>query len=156
MPNCLTAIYSDEPIVGSTWDPVRLTTTLTKAKDPFDDNENGLRALCLWFNSTPGILSFLSIKKIKEGYAHFAVGDRNMLHVPNLRDMKITERLAKVQRELEHDEVQPFPLMDECDVREAMDDAVAEAVGLNKDTLSSWRRAIAQEPSVSQKSPLSL
>ena len=54
-------------------------------------------------------------------------------------------------RELGGAELLPWPQMDECPTRAALDDAAAQVLGLDPAEIANWRARIAREPTVSNR-----
>ena len=139
----ITSILTEEPIIGSAW-----ATVLIK-ENGHVDNLDAMRALCLWFNSTIGLLLFLSIRSFHLNYCKFSLEKIKQLAVPNIKQPHIVEPLAECQKEVARERLEPFPYLDECPVRRKIDDVVGEVMGIPQDTLATWRRLITEEPSVS-------
>ena len=136
------AVFSDEPILGSGFVPAL----------PKGDEETRLcKAWCVWLNSTVGILAFLNIRQRNLAYPSFSLDGLRTLPVPHPEQCDI-DALATAFDQLADKELLPLPKITSDTVRQALDDAVLEAVpGLTSKTLGVWRKAIAQEPSVNNE-----
>ena len=131
-----------EPAVGSRWVPCR----------PHDPDI--VKSLCLYLNSTPGLLSLLGERdNRKPSYPSFSLDTLRSLPVPNLAALGATERelLDGWYDWLQNDVLLPFPRMAEDPVRRQIDEAVTQALGLDAEWIATIRRELAREPSVTDK-----
>ena len=131
-----------EAAVGSIWTPCR-------PHDPDIAN-----ALCLYLNSTPGLLSLLGERdNRKPSYPSFSLDTLRSLPVPNFAALGAAERdlLSSWFGWLQNETLQPFPRMHEDPVRQRIDDAVTQALGLDPDWVATVRRELSREPSVTDK-----
>ena len=135
------AVLLDLPALGSAWTPASPRVEVT------DGSLLVGQAWCAWFNSTPGLLGFLHRRGRKLTYADFMPNKLNSLPCPDPSQINLAP-LASAYEELRDDPLQPWPRMDKCHVRAALDDAAAEAVGLNRETVSDWRRRLVREPTI--------
>ena len=128
-----------ERAVGSMWTPCR----------PHDPSIT--KALCLYLNSTPGVLSLLGARdNRKPSYPSFSLDTLRSLPVPNFAALGDAERelLSGWFDWLENETLQPFPRMAEDPVRAQIDDAVVQVMGLDAGWVETIRRELAREPSV--------
>ena len=133
------AVMLPERAVGSIWTPCR----------PHDPDI--VRALCLYLNSTPGLLSLLGQRdNRKPSYPSFSLDTLRSLPVPNFAALGAAERdlLSSWFGWLQNETLQPFPQMHEDPVRQQIDDAVVKALGLDPEWVATMRRELAREPSV--------
>ena len=136
------AVMLPEPVVGSIWTPCR----------PHDPDT--AKALCLYLNSTPGLLSLLGGRdNRKPSYPSFSLDTLRSLPVPNLAALGFAERdlLDGWFDWLENDVLLPFPRMHEDPVRRQIDEAVTQALGLDPEWVATTRRELAREPSVTDR-----
>lgn len=135
----VSAVMLDEAAVGSLWTPCR-------PQEP-----SITRALCLYLNSTPGLLSLFGERDNKSpSYPSFSLDTLRSVPVPDL------VRLGEAELEmltswfdwLQHETLQPFPMMADDPVRAQIDDAVCQALGLDGEWVATIRRELAREPSV--------
>ena len=152
----IASILAEEPIIGSAWATVLIkdsaySDAYGSERTPalIKQNLDAMRALCLWFNSTVGLLLFKSIGSFKLTYPRFSLEKIKQLAVPNIKQPHIVEALAKCQKEVARERLEAFPYLDECPVRRKIDDVVGKVMDIPQDTLASWRKLIAEEPSVS-------
>lgn len=137
----VTALFLDAPALGSVWTPVRPKGLL---------KGEGLavqQAWCAWLNATPGVLAFMHKRGRKLTYPAFEPNKLKSLPVPDPAKADLAP-LNAAYKSLAGRELLPWPRMDECPVRAALDEAAADAVGLNRDEVSDWRRQLAQEPTI--------
>ena len=128
-----------EQAVGSIWTPCR----------PHDPDI--AKALCLYLNSTPGLLSLLGARdNRKPSYPSFSLDTLRSLPVPDFATLGATELelLSSWLNWLQSETLQPFPLMHEDPVRRQIDDAVTKALGIDPEWVATVRRELAREPSV--------
>ena len=141
------AVRLDNPVVGSAWVPCRLSLGENVA-------ELTEKALCVYLNSTIGILALLGSRSIRiPSYSQFSLDDLRKLIVPGF-DEKESESLRLLSEAYDsNSEASLLPLqqMDSCNTRRALDDAVCAALGLDAELVSTVRRQLAAEPSVTGK-----
>ena len=128
-----------ERVVGSIWTPCR-------PRDP-----EIAKVLCLYLNSTPGILTLLGGRDNKvPSYPQFSLDTLRSLQVPDFAalDPGSRDHLICWFDWLRHEELLPLPHMHEDPVRRQIDDAVTEALGLDPEWVATVRRELAREPSV--------
>ncbi len=133
------AVTLPEPAVGSIWTPCR----------PHDTGI--IKVLCLYLNSTPGLLSLLGARDNRvPSYPSFSLDTLRSLPVPNFAELGDAERdlLGGWFDWLANQTLLPFPKMHEDPVRRQIDDAVSQALGLDPEWVATLRRELAREPSV--------
>ena len=141
----VSSVMLPEPAVGSIWTPCR----------PHDPEI--AKALCLYLNSTPGLLSLLGARdNRKPSYPSFSLDTLRSLPVPNFEALGAAERglLDSWFDWLANDTLLPFPRMDEDPARRQIDEAVTQALGLDPEWVATIRRELAREPSVTDRSVL--
>lgn len=137
----VTASFLGAPALGSVWTPVRPKGLPKRAVLQVQ------QAWCAWLNSTPGILAFMHNRGRKLTYADFMPNKLKSLPAPDPAKADLAP-LNAAYKSLAGQELLPWPRMDECLVRAALDEAAADAVGLDRDEVSDWRRRLAQEPTI--------
>ena len=133
------AVMLPEPAVGSIWTPCR------------PHYPDIAKALCLYLNSTPGLLSLLGGRdNRKPSYPSFSLDTLRSLPVPTFAALGSAERelLDGCFDRLENDTLLPFPHMHQDPVRRQIDEAVTAALGLDPEWVATIRRELAREPSV--------
>ena len=136
------AVILPEQAVGSIWTPCRL-------HDP-----DIAKALCLYLNSTPGLLSLLGGRdNRKPSYPSFSLDTLRSLPVPDFTALGAEQRelLESWFDWLANDTLLPLPQMDEDPVRRQIDEAVTQALGLDPEWVATIRRELAREPSVTDR-----
>ena len=129
----------DIPALGSLWTPCRLHVTSDE------------KALCVYFNSSVGILAILGDRTNKKPtYPQFSLDDLRKLIVPDFAAIgrDAAPVLAAVYDAHAEDTLLPLPQMDDCPVRRALDEAVIATLGLDGEMVATIRRSLAMEPSV--------
>ena len=138
-------VMLSESAVGSRWVPCR-------THDP-----DIAKALCLYLNSTPGLLSLLGARDNRvPSYPSFSLDTLRSLPVPNFEALGAAERglLDSWFDWLANDTLLPFPRMYEDPARRQIDEAVTQALGIDPEWVATIRRELAREPSVTDRSVL--
>ena len=141
------AVRLDNPVSGSAWVPCRLSLRE-------DDAELTEKALCVYLNSTIGILALLGNRSIRiPSYSQFSLDNLRNLIVPGFdeKDSESLRLLSEAYDSNSEASLLPLPQIDSCNTRRALDDAVCAALGLDAELVSTVRRQLAVEPSVTGK-----
>ena len=112
-----------------------------------------LRAWCAYLNSTPAIVSFMNRRQKKLTYADYSLDQLRSMPVPDPAKCDLAA-LSDAFRKLGGAELLPWPEMEGCLTRSALDDAAAQVLGLDPAEIANWRARIAREPTVSNKPAL--
>ena len=134
----------DLPAVGSAWSPCNLRGADT-------DRENLEKAICVYLNSTIGVLALLGDRtNTTPSYPRFSLDDLRNLSVPDFTALgaNAINQLAAAYDAHASNILLPLPQMDADPVCRALDAAVAAALGLDDELVSTIRRQLASEPSV--------
>ena len=131
----LTAVAQEELCVGVGWLPVP-RVTLEKAK-----------AAAVFLNSTVGRLQLLRNPGRKLAFPKYRPAALKTIRLPDLSDRDMVGDLARCWEATAKLEV-PQYRDGECDVRRIWDDAVADALGWDKDWLAGLRHLLHREPHV--------
>ena len=145
------SVMLPEPVLGSIWTPCR-------------PHDAGIaKALCLYLNSTPGLLSLLGARdNRKPSYPSFSMDTLRSLPVPDFRALEADKRdlLSNRFDSLGRETLQPLPQMHLDPARRQIDDAVVQALDFDAEWVAAMRRELAREPSVTDRrhasAPLSL
>ena len=133
------AVMLPDAAVGSIWTPCR-------------PHDSGIaKALCLYLNSTPGLLSLLGERDNRApSYPSFSLDTLRSVPVPDFTALGEAERemLSGWFDWLQHETLQPFPLIADDPVRAQIDDAIIEALALDAEWVATIRRELSREPSV--------
>ena len=138
------AIMLPERAVGSIWTPCR----------PHDPDL--AKVLCLYLNSTPGVLSLLGGRDNRvPSYPSFSLDTLRSLPVPNFAELDVDARakLSETFDSLQKETLMSLPYMHKDPVRKQIDDAVTSALGLDPEWVATVRRELAREPSVHDGKP---
>lgn len=136
------AVILPERVLGSIWTPCSLY-------DP-----ELAKALCLYLNSTPGLLTLLGRRdNRKPSYPSFSLDTLRDLPVPDLR---VLSEDRKAMLDSSFDQFQNMPLlslpqMEDDEFRRKIDDAVTQALGLDAEWIGRVRRELTREPSVTDR-----
>ncbi len=131
-----------ERTVGSLWMPCR----------PHDLGIS--KALCLFLNSTPGLLTLLGGRDNRiPSYPSFSLDTLRTLQVPDFTALGTAEleSLDSWFTWLRDQPLLPFPRMAEDVARCQIDDAITEALCLDPDWVTTIRHELAREPSVTDR-----
>ena len=136
------AVTLPERVVGSLWTPCRT------------HDEAHARALCMYLNSTPGLLTMLGARdNRKPSYPSFSLDTLRSLPVPDLSALP-PDRLALLDNWfdwLQYQVLQSLPQMADDPVRRQIDEAVTQALDMDPDWVATLRRELSREPSVTDR-----
>ena len=136
----LLAIFSDRPAVGSMWVPIQSQMTgLGEAK-----------ALCAWLNSTLGGLGFLMRRGSTLANPSFSQAELATLPVPNFKSVSAAS-LTEAYEQTCQMPVNPWKDSADDEVRDRLDRAASETVGIDIATIRDLRARISREPTVSNE-----
>ena len=135
------AIHLPQPVLGQPFIPV---TPLPHIGAP----ASTLRAWCAYLNSTPAALSFLNRRQKTLDYSDYSLDQLRSMPVPDPAKCDLAP-LADAFRKLGSTDLLPWPQMDQCPARAALDDATADVLGLDAAEIANWRQRIVAEPTVS-------
>ncbi len=136
------SVMLPEPAVGSRWIPCR----------PHDPSIT--KTLCLYLNSTLGLLGLFGDRDNRApSYPSFSLDTLRSMPVPDFVKLGNAEKemLTNLFHRLQHETLQPFPLLGNDQVRMQIDHAVIQALKLDPEWIATIRRELAQEPSVTSK-----
>ena len=134
------AIVCDRDVLSNVFWPVKT------------DNDDWDKALAIWLNSSPGILSLMARRTTTMGaWVKFKKADLRRMPVLDVRALSDdqVEQLASLFDELAEDGFERLPAMQECAARKALDDGLSGILGLPD--LAVLRRLLASEPVVSNR-----
>ena len=143
----LVSVRVNERTLGSAWMPCKPTTLVISA-------EALEKAICVYLNSSLGILTLLGIRSIRTlSYSYFSLGDMRNLTVPDFAAIggDAVAQLAAAYDAYAELAMLPLPQMNDCPVRKALDAAVGAALGVGEELVTTIRRQLAMEPSVTGK-----
>jgi len=136
------SVWCPEAVLGSAWVPVRHKELLLGC-----DWE---KAMCVYLNSTVGILAQLSVSSLKIIHRHhMSLEGQRRIPVPDLKAEDINE-LSEVFDHHCKDSHQKLVEPDPSE-RRVLDRAVARILGINASEIGDLRRKLAEEPSVTAK-----
>ena len=138
------AVRLDKPTLGSMWTNVRM-------KCQADYEADYERALCVYMNSTLGILSMLGSFKRMDRLSRLESTARDLMALPVPDFVKIDgalEAFAAAFDELGECELSPLPESNNRSVRHAIDGAVCEALGISEELIHRIRSHLVREPSI--------
>ena len=139
------AVWLEQPAVGSLWIPCRLANF---------DEESTEKALAVYFNSSIGLLALLGGRSNKVlSRPEFSMDALRSVPIPNFGKLGrgARDRLAQAYESHSAKTLQPLPQMDSDPTRQALDEAVTQAIGVDANIAAEIRRALSEEPCVTQK-----
>ena len=131
----LTALWSETATFGFGWLP-------TRAQD-----ETYEHALCAWWNSTPGRLLLLNRRGKKLTYPKWSVEHVTSVPCPKPAG-RGCEELAEAWQQTCGTPLLPMRQAEECKVRQIIDRAAAQVLGVEYEILADWQRRLAAEPTI--------
>jgi len=141
----LLSVLVKEPVLSNVWWTVKIDERLPN-RDFVE------KSLCLWFNSSVGILFFLLNREQTQG-AFIALKKPQLkrLLVPDISELpkSAIESLADVFDKLADAELKPFPKIEEDENRKKIDAAISDVFGLSD--LAPLRALLANEPIITLK-----
>ncbi len=132
------------PVVGSSWSPCNFA-------GPAQERENWEKAVCVYFNSSLGVLAMLGNRSNRvPSYPRFSIDDMRKLPVPDFAAIgeQAVAGLAAAYDEYADAVLLPLPQLNDCPTRQGLDAAVIAALGLDGELVANIRRQLAMEPSV--------
>lgn len=136
------AVILPGPAVGSLWVPCR------------PQNPAIAEALCLYLNSSVGLLALLGGRGNRiPSYPTFSIKAQRATPVPDFGALNASTvaSMAATFAELKQETLQPFPSMNDDPVRKRIDDVVVEALGIDAEWVANIRRALSEEPSITNR-----
>ena len=140
----MVSVLTDSPTVGSAWSPCRPIID-------YSGDRTLEKAICVYLNSSLGVFALIGNRSSRDtSYTRFSLDDLRNLVVPDFRALgeDSVSRLAAAYDGYAGDVLLPLPLMDSCEVRRSLDEAVCEALGLDGEFVGMVRRGLGAEPSV--------
>ena len=131
----LTALYSDEPSVGSGWVPIRV-------KD-----EHAAKALAVWWNSTPVRMMLLNRRSKKLTYPQWSLEHLREIRIPKHGNSG-WDALYEAYGKICDSELLPLGRAAEDPARAVIDGAAAKVLDVNPDILAGWREMLSREPTI--------
>lgn len=137
------AAIVDEPAIGSLWVPCR----------PRDDGDALKFAIAAWFNSSPGILAMFGGRDSHTlSRPAYSLDTQRSLPVPDFPALpQARDAFAAAFEELKDQQLRPLPEMARDPVRMRLDDIVADALGFDREWVARVRKALGEEPSITNR-----
>ena len=131
----LTALWSEISTFGFGWIP---STGPTRAYE---------KAVCAWWNSTPGRMLLLNRRAKKLTYPKWSKGHLKSLPCPRPETFG-SKALTEAWERANRTPLLPFAQAEVCVARQIIDEAAALAIGAEEDVVADWRRRLAAEPTI--------
>lgn len=141
------AVRLDTPSVGSAWVPCKIG-------GPKHVLESREKAICAFLNSSVGILTLLGNRTNKiPSYPNLSLDDLRRLPVPDFDTIGdgAVWMLAMAYDSLAEEPMRSLPEIDMCQTRRNLDETVCAALNIDPETVTTIRRQLAAEPSVTGK-----
>jgi len=138
------SVRLNERGLGSAWVPC-------KAGVPGIETETLEKAICVYLNSSIGVLAMLGDRSNKTPtYPQFSIDDMRNFPVPDFAAIggPAVSQLAAAYDQYANGVLLPLPQMNDCPARRGLDAAVVAVLGLDAEEVGSIRRQLAMEPSV--------
>ncbi len=136
------ALITREPVLSNVFWPIKASDSVS-------------RALAVWFNSTPGLLSLTSIAEVTEGaWSGIKKESLGEVMVPDFNHKKLGEKavssFAKLYQEVKDQELKPLPAeFSEPRIKKLIDDEIMNALGIaRKIDFASLYRLLSSEPMI--------
>lgn len=139
----VSAAIVDDPALGSLWVPCR----------PRDGDAATESAICTWFNSTLGILAMYGIRDSHTlSRPSYSMDTQRALRVPDFPALpEARDALAVAFEEMKDQQLRPLPEIARDPVRMRLDDIVADALGFEREWVARIRKALGEEPSITNR-----
>ena len=140
-----------ERALGSAWVPCKLSLEAHQDADLIELIKSMEKAICVYLNSTVGILAILGNRSIKHlSYSQFSMDDLRRIPVPDFvaMDEAKVKMMAAAYDDLCDSALLPLPQMNECETRKALDKAVVAMLGIDEELAAAIRRELTREPSI--------
>ena len=132
----LTALWSETSTFGFAWVP---STGPTRAYE---------KAVCAWWNSTPGRMLLLNRRAKTLTYAKWSKDHLKSLPCPKPEGPGV-QALTEAWERANRIPLLPLAQADRCSARHIIDKAAALALGVSEDEVADWRHRLAAEPTIS-------
>ena len=130
----LTGLWTDQPSFGW-WVPISV------------EDERSAKALAVWWNATPARLMLLNRRGKTLTYPTWQVAHLREIRIPKPDNPAWDSLRAAFDRVCDK-ELLPMRQAEECAVRQIIDEAAAQALGVEPEILGDWRRRLAAEPTI--------
>jgi len=131
----LTALWSETSTFGFAWIP---STGPSRAYE---------KAVCAWWNSTPGRMLLLNRRAKKLTYPKWSKEHLKSLPCPKPAAPGV-RALTEAWERANRIPLLPLAQAQRCAARHIIDNAAALALGVSEDEVADWRRRLAAEPTI--------
>ena len=138
------SVRLETPVVGSSWSPCNFA-------GPAQEREDWEKAVCVYFNSSLGVLAMLGNRSNRvPSYPRFSIDDMRNYPVPDFAAIgqEAVTGLASAYDRHANSVLLPLPQLNGCPARQGLDEEVIDALGLDGELVANIRRQLAMEPSV--------
>ncbi len=148
------SVRLNEAALGSLWVPCKFTADIRDVDLKRIHEEMLEKATCVYLNSTIGVLAILGDRRNKiPSYPHFSMADLKMIPVPDfdVLDEQQLRHLVAAFDAMQDSQLLPLQQSIDCSTRRALDEAVISALNVRPDIVTTIRRELCREPSVTNK-----
>ena len=114
------------------------------------EDEDRAKALAVWWNTTPTRLMLLNRRGKTLTYPTWQVAHLREIRIPR-PDNAAWNALRRAFDQVCDMELLRMQQAEVCTVRRIIDEAAAQALGVESEVLSDWRRRLAAEPTISNE-----
>lgn len=142
------SVFLEAPALGSAW------MTFTPMGILKEENRRVReKALCVYMNSSIGILGLLGIKDSKVlCRPNFSKDSMFKFPVPNFGEKPyMDKKMAEIFEQMKERDFLPLAQIKECHVRKELDNKVADALQMEQEVMDEVRNLLSMEPSISGK-----
>jgi len=136
--NTPTAIYTATPQLGSNWIPIQVSNTKCA------------KALCVWWNSTPGRLMLLNKRAKTLDFPSWEPVMLRQIKIP-VPDNPAWDDLLDAFEQTKNIPLLPLKHGPEDRARGIIDQAAAKALNIDESVIAEWRQRLAKEPTICGK-----
>lgn len=135
------SVYLSQPVLGSRWVPIR----------PIDQSKSVEKALCVWFNSSLGILSILGDRTNKLiSRPRLSLNDMRQIPVPRF-EQEAVRALASVFDRLANLPLGNLRDLETDHIRLQIDDIVTREWRIDPEIIASIRHHLTREPAITNQ-----
>ena len=116
------------------------------------EDEDCAKALAVWWNATPARMMLLNRRGRKLTYPIWQLVHLREIRIPGPDNPAWVSLRAAFDRVCNM-ELLPMRQAEECEVRQIIDVAAAQALGVEPEVLADWRRRLAAEPTITNARP---
>ena len=140
-------------VLGSAWVPCKPSDE-AYPKDAAFGLEDVEKAICVYLNSTIGILAVLGNRSARHiSYSQLSMDDLRRIPVPDFAAMDEQDllRMASAYDAIKDSRLLPLAQMNECETRKALDRVIISSLMIDEEVVSTIGHQLSREPSITGK-----